>query len=185
MLISGICGSLRTQSWNKLLLACFLQKISVNSDHKTEIIDISQIPLFNADIETKRFPESVILAKNKISNSDLLIFSSPAYNASISGVMKNTIDWISRPPKVLEGKYGLVIGATPGMSGTLLGYSHLNHILLNLGMNVLNEPRLLVSRINKQMKSSGNVISNELEELINTSTNQLLDGLKFFFKPQS
>ena len=177
MIISGICGSLRNESWNKLLLEIFLEKISENSNFKTDIIDVSKFPLYNADIEANGLPESVLSAKEKITNSDLIIFASPSYNSSISGVMKNIVDWISRPPKVIEDKYTLVIGATPGLSGTLLGYTHLNHILLSLGMNVLNQPRLLVSKADKQLEPNGKIISEELSKLLNNSVNQLIKKL--------
>ena len=177
MIISGICGSLRNESWNKLLLEIFLEKISQNSAFKTDIIDVSKFPLYNADIEAKGLPESVLSAKEKVANSDLIIFASPSYNSSISGVMKNIVDWISRPPKVIENKYTLVIGATPGLSGTLLGYTHLNHILLSLGMNVLNQPRLLVAKIDKQLEPNGKIISEELSKLFDNSVNQLIKKL--------
>jgi len=174
MLISGICGSLRKESWNKLLLKIFMEKISKNSNIETDVIDVSEFPLYNADIEAKGLPESVLLAKEKVKNSDLIIFASPSYNSSISGVMKNIVDWISRPPKVIEDKNTLVIGATPGLSGTLLGYTHLNHILLSLGMNVLNQPRLLVSKVDKQMEPNGKIISEEFAKLFDNSINQLI-----------
>ena len=174
MLISGICGSLRNESWNKLLLKIFLEKISENSNFETDIIKVSEFPLYNADIEAKGLPESVLSAKEKVVNSDLIIFASPSYNSSISGVMKNIVDWISRPPNVIEDKYTLVIGATPGLSGTLLGYTHLNHILLSLGMNVLNQPRLLVSKVDKQLEPNGKIISEEFSQLFDNSVNHLI-----------
>jgi chromate reductase len=177
MIISGICGSLRNESWNKLLLEIFLEKISQNSAFKTDIIDVSKFPLYNADIAAKGLPKSVLSAKEKVASSDLIIFASPSYNSSISGVMKNIVDWISRPPKVIENKYTLVIGATPGLSGTLLGYTHLNHILLSLGMNVLNQPRLLVATIDKQLEPNGKIISEELSKLFDNSVNQLIKKL--------
>ena len=70
MLISGICGSLRNESWNKILLKIFLDKISQNSDFKTDIIDVSKFPLYNADIEAKGLPESVLSAKDQVANSN-------------------------------------------------------------------------------------------------------------------
>ena len=91
--------------------------------------------------------------------------------------MKNIVDWISRPPTVIDDKYALVIGATPGLSGTLLGYTHLNHILLSLGMNVLNQPRLLVAKIDKQLEPNGKIISEELSKLFDNSVNQLIKKL--------
>ena len=169
MKISGICGSLRKESWNKLLLQILLKKLSQNNNISTQEIDISDFPLYNADIESIAIPESVVAAKEKIIESDLLIFSSPAYNGSYSGVMKNIVDWLSRPPKVLDDKNALVIGCTPGMSGTLLGFTHLNHVLFNLNLNVFNQPRILVSGVHNKIQSDGKIINETLEKLINNS----------------
>ena len=101
MKISGICGSLRKNSWNNILLKIVLNKIAKNKKINTEIINVSNFPLYNADIESIKTPEDVIQAKSKIQKSDLIIFSSPAYNGSYSGVMKNIVDWLSRSPQVL------------------------------------------------------------------------------------
>ena len=177
MKISGICGSLRKESWNKLLLQILLEKLSKYKDISTQELEVSDFPLYNADIESIGLPETVILAKEKIIESDLLIFSSPAYNGSYSGVMKNIVDWLSRPPIVLDNKNALVIGCTPGMSGTLLGFTHLNHVLFNLNLNVFNQPRILVSGVNNKIQSDGKIINETLEKLINDSAKSIIEKL--------
>tara|TARA_B100001142_G_scaffold143831_1_gene144921 strand:- start:9 stop:548 length:540 start_codon:yes stop_codon:yes gene_type:complete len=177
MKISGICGSLRKNSWNNILLKIVLNKIAKNKKINTEIINVSNFPLYNADIESVKTPEDVIQAKSKIKKSDLIIFSSPAYNGSYSGVMKNIVDWLSRSPQVLPGKNALVIGCTPGMSGTLLGYTHLNQLLFGLGVNVLSQPRILVSSINKKLDTDGNLIDEDLELLIEKSIETILNKI--------
>ena len=177
MKISGICGSLRKNSWNNILLKIVLNKIAKNEKINTEIINVSKFPWYNADIESVKTPEDVIQAKAKIEKADLIIVSSPAYNGSYSGVMKNIVDWLSRSPQVLSDKNALVIGCTPGMSGTLLGYTHLNQLLFGLGVNVLSQPRILVSSINKKLDTDGNLIDEDLELLIEKSIETILDKI--------
>ena len=91
--------------------------------------------------------------------------------------MKNIVDWLSRSPQVLPDKNALVIGCTPGMSGTLLGYTHLNQLLFGLGVNVLSQPRILVSSINKKLDTDGNLIDEDLELLIEKSIDTILDKI--------
>ena len=177
MKISGICGSLRKNSWNNILLKIVLNKMAKKENVNTEIIDVSKFPLYNADIESIKTPKDIIEAKEKIKKSDLIIFSSPAYNGSYSGVMKNIIDWLSRSPVVLPNKNALVIGCTPGLSGTLLGYTHLNQLLFTLGVNVFSQPRILVSSINKKLETDGNLKDKDLESLIDKSIETIFDKI--------
>ena len=118
MLISGICGSLRNESWNKLLLKIFLEKISDNSNFETDVIDVSKFPLYNADIEAKSLPESVLSAKEKVKNSDLIIFASilereaatPQELSKIAGVFINRLKKgmrLQSDPTVI---YGMTLG---------------------------------------------------------------------------
>ena len=177
MKISGICGSLRKNSWNHILLKIVLNKLSKNKNIDTEIINISKFPLFNADIESVATPTDIVDAKEKVKNSDLIIFSSPAYNGSYSGVIKNVVDWLSRTPQVLSDKKALVIGCTPGMSGTLLGYTHLNQLLFGLGMNVLSQPKILVSSVNKKINEDGDLLNDKLEILIDKGVETILNKI--------
>ena len=133
--------------------------------------------MFNADIESVATPPDILDAKEKVKNSDLVIFSSPAYNSSYSGVMKNVVDWLSRAPQVLSGKNALVIGCTPGMSGTLLGYTNLNQLLFGLGMNVLSQPKILVSSVNKKINSDGDLLNDKLEILIDKGVETILNKI--------
>ena len=129
------------------------------------------------DIEAVATPPDILDSKEKVKNSDLVIFSSPAYNSSYSGVMKNVVDWLSRAPQVLSGKNALVIGCTPGMSGTLLGYTNLNQLLFGLGMNVLSQPKILVSSVNKKINSDGDLLNDKLEILIDKGVETILNKI--------
>ena len=171
MKISGICGSLRENSWNNILLSIILDNLN------GRIEDVKNIPLYNQDIEDLGIPNPVKFLRNNVIKSDLIIFSSPTYNSSYSGVIKNIIDWLSRPPNCLNNKFGLVICGTPGISGGLLSYTNLNQILFHLGMNVLNQPKILVPNINKKISSSGELIDQKFKETLLKSIDSIKEKL--------
>lgn len=95
MKILGISGSLRENSFNTALLKA--AKHYTQSDIQFEIINIANIPLYNEDIEENKIPEEVASLIKSIASADALLFSTPEYNHCISGVLKNVIDWASRP----------------------------------------------------------------------------------------
>lgn len=119
--IVAISGSLRKGSYNTALLQNAQQLLPANAE--MEILSIDAVPLFNEDVEKAGAPESVNTLKDKIAAADALLISTPEYNNSIPGVLKNAIDWISRPTaemaRVFHGKAFALIGATPGGFGTL------------------------------------------------------------------
>ena len=122
--IIGIVGSLRKKSINLSLMKGFAAQIPEGST--LEIADISDIPLFNQDMEAD-FPAVVTALKEKIRKADAVIVITPEYNRSIPGVLKNVIDWTSRPygDGAWVGKPMLVAGATEGALGTAVAQSHL------------------------------------------------------------
>lgn len=117
----GIAGSLRKQSYNRGLLQAAATHLPSGS--QMTIADIGEFPLYNEDIENGTgIPAPVAALKTAITNADGIIIATPEYNHSIPGVLKNAIDWVSRPPqdqaRVLHGKHIALIGATIGNFGT-------------------------------------------------------------------
>jgi chromate reductase len=92
-----------------------------------EVFDLAQIPLYNADVEASGDPEPVAAFKQAIRQADAVLMVTPEYNHGVPGVMKNAVDWVSRPPKsaVLNAKPVAIIGASPGITGTARGQSQL------------------------------------------------------------
>jgi chromate reductase, NAD(P)H dehydrogenase (quinone) len=118
----GISGSLRTGSYNTALLQCAGTLLPEGST--LEIQSINDIPLYNGDLEeSSGMPESVTALKQSIKAADGLVIATPEYNGSIPGVLKNTIDWLSRTRlddlNVLNGLPVALMGATPGGMGTV------------------------------------------------------------------
>jgi chromate reductase, NAD(P)H dehydrogenase (quinone) len=122
MRIIGISGSLRRGSFNSGLLRAAVELMPAGA--VLEIAAIDQIPLYNYDVEASSgIPASVAALKDKIVAADALLLSTPEYNNSVPGVLKNTIDWLSRPPadiqRVFGGRLVAIMGASPGNYGTV------------------------------------------------------------------
>src|SRR5688500_14860900 len=128
MKILGIAGSLRKDSFNRKLLA---NAISVSNElgQTIEPFDLLTIPLYNEDVEDAGMTDLVNEFRERITEADALVIATPEYNNSIPGVLKNAIDWASRPPNALNGKIACVMGATMGGLGTISAQNHLRHVL--------------------------------------------------------
>jgi NAD(P)H-dependent FMN reductase len=119
--ILGISGSLRKGSYNSALLRTAQEFMPEGVDF--HIGSIEGIPLFNEDVEKEGVPPLVNALKEEFINADAILISTPEYNNSVPGVLKNAIDWVSRPnadmPKVLHNKFFALMGASPSGFGTL------------------------------------------------------------------
>jgi chromate reductase len=140
----GISGSLRKNSYNTRLLN--VAEGLLPEGMSLDIFDLSLIPFFNQDLEANP-PEIVADFKTCIAAADGLLIATPEYNYSIPGVLKNALDWASRPPRngPLNDKPLAIIGAG-GRFGTTLAQQHLRQIVSHLNMHTLNSPEVLVQR---------------------------------------
>lgn len=145
----GISGSLRSASYNTALLRAAATMMPAGS----ELVPgtIKGIPLYDADVEaTQGIPAAAAELKDAIAAADGLLIATPEYNNSIPGVLKNAIDWLSRPPadirRVFGGKPVALIGASPGGFGTILSQNAWLPVLRTLGTEPWFQGRLLVSR---------------------------------------
>jgi len=133
--ILGISGSLRRSSFNALLLRAAAEMAPAGTT--IEIGSIEGIPLYNQDVEDQGIPQAVQALKERVIATDGLLLVSPEYNNSIPGVMKNAIDWLSRPPtdvpRMFRDRPVGVIGATPGAGGTALAQLAWLAVLRTLG----------------------------------------------------
>ena len=145
--IVAIAGSLRAGSLNRML-AHAASELSPPAMTLAVFDELDRIPLFNEDLETSEpeGPGSVAKLRLQTSHAAGLLFATPEYNQSISGVMKNVVDWLSRPEgdSVLDGKPAAVIGATTGPWGTRYAQKELRHVLTAAGAIVMPQPMLFV-----------------------------------------
>ncbi len=157
--IIAIVGSLRNDSYNRQL--ALMAKEIIGDKAVFELLDYSDVPLMNQDIEYPA-PTSVARVREKIKAADGVWFFTPEYNHFFPGVLKNLIDWLSRPiskdePQVLSGKHAAISGISPGMSGTGLAQDHLVTLISFLNMKVMNVPRLTIPNAKQQLNAEGNL----------------------------
>ena len=163
MKIVGFAGSLRKKSYNRALLNSLNELAPEKMD--IEIFDISDIPLYNGDLEDSGIPESVTIFKNKLKEADGVIIATPEYNHAVSGVLKNALDWASRPPfNPFSKKPVGIMGATVGMSGTISSQENLRHIGVLLNMYMMNNPSILISQANKIFDENMNLMDEVIKE---------------------
>ena len=158
--IIGISGSLRRESFNTFLLRAAASLAPRGST--IEIASIRDIPLYDGDVEAADgIPPAAQALKDKIAAADGLLIATPEYNNSVPGVLKNAVDWLTRPPsdipRVFRGRPVAIVGATPGSGGTALAQSAWLPVFRTLGMLPWFEGRLLVSNAAKVFDAEGHL----------------------------
>jgi NAD(P)H-dependent FMN reductase len=159
--VIAISGSLRAASFNTALLRA-AQQLKPDG-MELEIASIADIPLYNGDVEAATgIPTAVADLKERIATSAGLLIATPEYNNSIPGVLKNAIDWLTRPgsdiPRVFGKRPVALMGATPGRGGTLLSQAAWLPVFRTLGVRPWFGPRLIVSGAAKLMDERGELI---------------------------
>jgi chromate reductase len=163
--VLGFAGSLRKDSYNKMLLNAAIELIPDNVELET--FDLEGIPLFNQDQEEQP-PKRVKEFKEKIRAADALLIVTPEYNYSVPGVLKNAIDWASRPygDNVFDEKPVAVMSASEGMLGGARAQYHLRQTLISLNMHPLNRPEVIVSQIDEKIDANGKVVDEKTRKKI-------------------
>lgn len=179
----GMSGSLRKGSYNTMLLKAAAQLLP--TDVSMEIISIEDIPLYNADLDlpaAKQRPQAVEHFRKMLSDADGILISSPEYNYSIPGGLKNAIDWASRgEDSPLLRKPVAVIGATTGLWGTTRMQLAFHNVFLYLDMKPVYKPEVLVAQAEKKFDKNGNLIDEMAKKLLK----QKLEALKEMIHLQS
>lgn len=172
LVILGIAGSLRQQSYNRAALRAAQQLVPEGAT--LEVFDIAGLPGFSQDDEAQP-PEKVVELKKKIRAADAVLFVTPEYNYSIPGVLKNAIDWASRPygDSAWNGKPVAVMGASSGMLGSARAQYHLRQSFVFLNMMAVNQPEVLLANAAKRFDEEGNLTDDTARKLIS----QLLEEL--------
>jgi NAD(P)H-dependent FMN reductase len=154
--IGILVGSLRKDSYNMKIAKYIVKNYSDKANF--EIIDIKDFPLFNEDLEDN-IPESVLYARKQVKGKDGIIIVSPEYNHSISGVMKNALDWFSRDDYVMMKKPYLIMGASDGSIGTARMQGHLRQVLNSGAFQMYSAPynEFIFARIQDNMDEYGNI----------------------------
>jgi chromate reductase len=176
ILLTGISGSLRKGSFNTMLLGNVLQLLPEGVE--MEVASIGDLPLYNADLDlpaVSKRPAAVTLFRDLLAKADGLVMVSPEYNYSIPGGLKNAIDWASRgEDSPLLRKPVAVMGATPGLWGTVRMQMAFHSVFQFLDMKAVLKPEVLVASAATKFDSKGNLTDEKTKDIIR----QKLNGLK-------
>ncbi|CAK0767220.1 NAD(P)H-dependent FMN reductase PA1204 [uncultured Gammaproteobacteria bacterium] len=162
--ILGFSGSLRRGSCNSALLrvaaGVLPEKVTL------EIYDLASIPLYNGDLESEGLPVAVLEFRARIKAADALLVATPEYNYSIPGVLKNAIDWASRPPEQpFDGKPLAMMGTAGGLGGARAQY-HLRQVLVCLNAHALNKPEVQIPRAWEKFDQNGTPTDPEIAKSV-------------------
>jgi chromate reductase len=171
--IIGIAGSLRAGSYNRAALRA--ASALLPNDAKLEIFDIDGIPGFNQEQEQQP-PPKVVELKKRVRAADAVLFVTPEYNYSVPGVLKNAIDWASRPygDNAWQNKPVAVMGASGGALGSSRAQYHLRQIFVFLNMYPVNRPEVMITNASARFDAVGNLIDKETTELIRQLLQELV-----------
>ncbi len=164
--ILGISGSLREGSYNTALLRAAAELLPPGVE--IEEFDLSPIPLYNGDVEATGDPAPAAALRAAVREADALLLATPEYNRGTSGVLKNAIDWLSRPAlaSVLRWKPVAVIGASSGRGGTRRAQQQVREALIFPGAVVLEEPEVAVPLAWERFDPAGELTDERMREAL-------------------
>ena len=153
--VLGLAGSLRQASYNRFLLRA--AQAAAPAGMVIEAFDLISVPLYNGDVEAQGDPPGVAALKAAIAAADAVLFVTPEYNHGVPAVMKNALDWASRPPRgaALDAKPVGIIGASPGQTGSARGQSQLRQAFEFTNSFAMPQPELLVFRAHEKFDAEG------------------------------
>lgn len=163
--ILGIAGSLRRDSYNRAALRAATrlapQGVTI------EIFELDGIPGFNQD-EERDPPARVVELKRQIREADAILIVTPEYNYSVPGVLKNAIDWASRPygDSAWNGKAAAIMGASVGSIATARAQYHLRQMMVFLNMFPINKPEVMIGNASERFDAQGNLTDDATKQLI-------------------
>ncbi len=154
MKVLAMVGSLRKGSYNKLALRAAMELKPAGME--IAVGEIGDLPLYNDDVREAGYPPPVQKLREQVRVADALLFVTPEYNYSVPGVLKNAIDWCSRPPdQPLDGKPAAIMGASTGKLGTARAQYHLRQICVFVNVLPVNRPEVMLAGAAKLFDTEG------------------------------
>jgi chromate reductase len=168
MRILAILGSLRQASFNRKALNAAIELAPAGM--VVETANISDLPLYNQDVEDAGAPDAVLRLKDQIKSADGLLFVTPEYNYSMSGVLKNAIDWASRPPNdnPFSGKPCAIMSASTGILGGARAQYHLRQTCVFVNLIPMNKPEVMIARAQEKFDASGKLTDETTIKIVTT-----------------
>lgn len=162
--VCGIAGSLRAGSFNRALLRAARELAPAH--WVLEAFDLAPLPLYDADLEAAGAPAPVAALKQAIRSADALLIATPEYNYGVPGVLKNALDWASRPPRdsALVGKPAAMMGASTGFAGTARSQAMLRLVLAGTLTPALLSPEVYVARAGDKFDAAGRLTDEPTRE---------------------
>ncbi len=166
--VLGVAGSLRAGSLNRALLRAAVELAPPGL--VIETFDLKQVPLYDGDVEAEGDPPGVAAFKAAIAAADGVLFATPEYNHGVPGVMKNAVDWASRPPRTapLGGKPVALMGASPGITGTARGQSQLRQAFEFTNSYCMPQPEVLVFQAHTKFDAEGRLTDEGTRNFLGT-----------------
>jgi len=176
--VAGISGSLREGSYNTATLRA-AQELAPDT-LEIDIVTLEDVPLFNQDVEAQGWPPRVQGLRDRVGAADAVIFASPEYNYSVTGVLKNAIDWLSRPEgdAPLNGKPAAIVGATPAFVGTARGQAHLRQIVFYNAMPLLPTAEVLIARARDRFDDDGRLTDEQTRDVLGDMMEKFADWVE-------
>jgi chromate reductase len=175
--ILAISGSLRRNSYNTALLRAAQDVAPPNLP--VEIFDLSHVPLYNEDVRRTHLPQAVADLRAALKTADGVLFATPEYNYSVPGVLKNAIDWASRPPEQpFDGKPVAIMGVSPSAMGTSRAQYHLRQIMVCLNAYVMPKPEVIIPHASERFDIDGRLV----DETTRESIRKQLDAFAAFIR---
>ena len=172
--ILGIAGSLRHDSYNRATLRAALELAPEGA--AIETFELDGIPGFNQD-EEQNPPAKVVELKQRVREADAILFVTPEYNYSVPGVLKNAIDWASRPygDSAWNGKPAAIMGASVGAIGTARAQYHLRQMMVFLNMFPVNQPEVMIANASDRFDAQGKLTDEAAKGFIRQLLQNLVD----------
>jgi chromate reductase len=184
-----ISGSLRTESANAAALRAAAQYITgvepADGQDPMTVTDaaIDDLPLYSEDLEEVGWPSPVQRLRSAVATADALMIATPEYNGSMSGVLKNALDWLSRPydDNPLQGKPAATLSASPSSYGAKWAHDHLRHVLEACGVRLVNPEAVTLPQVFESLDAHGDIVGSEAL----TSIRRLADEVLARVRPGS
>lgn len=172
--VLAIVGSLRRKSYNRGAFRAAVELAPPGM--QIEDFDIGGIPPYNEDVRQEGFPTLVEAFRERIRSADALLFVTPEYNYSVPGVLKNAIDWASRPPEQpFDGKPVAIMGASGSILGTARAQYHLRQSCVFLNMFPVNKPEVMIASAATRFDEEGRLTDSKTRELVGALMASLKD----------
>ncbi|MGV0319293.1 MULTISPECIES: NADPH-dependent FMN reductase [Pseudomonas] len=162
----GLCGSLRKQSAHEQILRTMAQEL-LPSDTHLALFRLHEIPPYNEDLEGAATPAAVLELRQSVNAADGVVIGSPEYNHGMSGVLKNALDWLSRPhgKSVLAAKPVLTFTASPAFTGGVRAQQQLNETLWAIPADLARYPQIVIGSVQSKM-SDGRLVDEPSREYV-------------------